>query len=39
MSIAQHAVNQSFINEAKMKATPFTLSPIGEQRRIVEKIE
>ena len=39
MSIAQHAVNQSSINEAKMKAIPFPLPPIGEQRRIVEKIE
>jgi type I restriction enzyme S subunit len=39
MPIAQHAVNQSSINEAKMKAIPFPLPPISEQRRIVEKIE
>ncbi len=39
MSIAQHAVNQSSINQAKMKAIPIPLPPLNEQRRIVEKIE
>lgn len=39
ISIAQHAVNQSSINQSKMKALVIPLAPIPEQRRIVYKIE
>ena len=39
MSIAQHAVNQSSINQAKLKQLPVILPPLPEQRRIVAEIE
>jgi type I restriction enzyme S subunit len=39
MSIAQHAVNQSSINQKKLNALPIVLPPLPEQRRIVAKIE
>ena len=38
-SIAQHAVNQSSINQKKLKSVPFPLPPLDEQKRIVGKIE
>lgn len=38
-SIAQHAVNQSSINIAKLRQVEVLLAPITEQRRIIEKIE
>jgi len=38
-SIAQHAVNQSSINQAKLKSVPIFLPPVSEQHRIVSKIE
>lgn len=39
VSIAQHAVNQSSINQAKLKNLPISLPPFPEQHRIVAKIE
>ena len=39
MSIAQHAVNQSSINQAKLKGVPILLPPVDEQREIVAEIE
>jgi type I restriction enzyme S subunit len=39
VSIAQHAVNQSSINQTKLKKVPIPLPSIPVQRRIVEKIE
>jgi type I restriction enzyme S subunit len=39
VSIAQHAVNQSSINQAKLKAVPILLPPLEEQQRIVAEIE
>ena len=39
MSIAQHAVNQSSINQAKLKNLPIVLPPLDEQRQIVAEIE
>jgi type I restriction enzyme S subunit len=39
ISIAQHAVNQSSINQRKLKNLPIPLPSINEQNRIVEKIE
>jgi len=39
ISIAQHAVNQSSINQRKLKNLPVPLPSLNEQNRIVEKIE
>lgn len=39
MSIAQHAVNQSSINQGKLKNLPVILPPFEEQREIVAEIE
>jgi type I restriction enzyme S subunit len=39
MSIAQHAVNQSSINQAKLKNVPIVLPPLDQQRQIVAEIE
>jgi type I restriction enzyme S subunit len=39
ISIAQHAVNQSSINQTKMKGLLIPLAPFGEQVRIVAKLE
>ncbi|MBK8945453.1 MAG: restriction endonuclease subunit S [Ignavibacteriae bacterium] len=39
ISIAQHAVNQSSINQSKLNNLLFPLPPLNEQHRIVEKIE
>jgi type I restriction enzyme, S subunit len=39
ISIAQHAVNQSSINQTKLKSVEIPLPPLPEQRRIVAKIE
>ena len=39
MSIAQHAVNQSSINQAKLKSLPVILPTLDEQREIVAEIE
>ncbi|MGH7873053.1 MAG: restriction endonuclease subunit S [Candidatus Binatia bacterium] len=39
MSIAQHAVNQSSINQAKLKNLPVILPPLAEQHEIVAEIE
>lgn len=39
ISIAQHAVNQSSINQTKLKNLSFIIPPINEQKRIVVKIE
>ncbi len=38
-SIAQHAVNQSSINQTKLKQMLISLPPLNEQKRIVDKIE
>jgi type I restriction enzyme, S subunit len=38
-SIAQHAVNQSSINQSKLSAVKVPLPPLPEQERIVETIE
>jgi len=39
VSIAQHAVNQSSINQTKLKDIAVCLAPIAEQKRIVAEIE
>ena len=39
ISFAQHAVNQSSLNQKKIKDLPFPLPPLPEQHRIVTKIE
>ena len=39
ISVAQHAVNQSSINQRKLKAIPVPLCPLEEQRQIVAEIE
>jgi type I restriction enzyme S subunit len=39
IAIAQHAVNQSSINQAKLKNLDIPLPPLREQHRIVNKIE
>ena len=39
VAVAQRAVNQSSINQRKLKAFEFLLPPLNEQRRIVAKIE
>ena len=39
VAVAQRAVNQSSINQRKLKAFEFVLPPFNEQRRIVAKIE
>ena len=39
VAVAQRAVNQSSINQRKLKAFEFILPPLNEQRRIVTKIE
>ena len=39
ISIAQHAVNQSSINQKTLKSVPIPLPPFSEQERIVAKIE
>ena len=39
MSIAQHAVNQSSINQRQLNALPIVVPPLPEQRRIVAEIE
>ena len=39
ISIAQHAVNQSSINQTKLKNLDFIIPPLNEQKRIVAKIE
>ena len=39
VAVAQRAVNQSSINQRKLKAFNFVLSPLNEQRRIVATIE
>ncbi len=39
ISISQHAVNQSSINQTKLKSVHFTLPPLNEQKRIIVKIE
>lgn len=35
----QHAVNQSSINQKKLKELPFVIPPLPEQRRIVGKLD
>jgi type I restriction enzyme, S subunit len=39
ISVAQHAVNQSSINQKKLSIVPFPLPSISEQEKIVAKIE
>ena len=39
VAVAQRAVNQSSINQRKLKAFEFLLPPLNEQHRIVAKIE
>ena len=39
VSIAQHAVNQSSINQRKLGQIPVPLAPLAEQHRIVAEIE
>jgi type I restriction enzyme S subunit len=39
ISIAQHAVNQSSINQTKLRNVPVPLPPMPEQERIVAEIE
>ena len=39
IAIAQHAVNQSSLNQGKIKALEVALPPLEQQKRIVAKIE
>jgi len=39
IAVAQRAVNQSSINQRKLKVFDFTIAPLPEQRAIVAKIE
>ncbi len=39
IQIAQHAVNQSSLNQKKINQIPIPLPPLAEQKRIVAKIE
>lgn len=39
IAIAQHAVNQSSLNQDKIKSLLIPLPPLNEQKRIVDKIE
>ena len=39
IAVAQRAVNQSSINQRKLKVFDFTIAPLPEQRAIVSKIE
>lgn len=39
VAIAQHAVNQSSINQTKLRNMEFIVPPLNEQKRIVAKIE
>jgi type I restriction enzyme S subunit len=39
VSIAQHAVNQSSINQTKIKSIKVPIAPYAEQSRIVDKVE
>lgn len=39
IQIAQHAVNQSSLNQTKINRIPIPLPPLAEQKRIVAKIE
>jgi len=38
-AIAQHAVNQSSINQRRLREVPFVLPPLKEQRRIAAKLD
>lgn len=39
IEVAQRAVNQSSINQKKLKSFPISLPPLAEQERIVEKLD